>query len=54
MILFNYTQIFTSGTSRRKVIDLPDTDLLLIDEFITAEDLLLGKVINKAARQCFK
>jgi alkylated DNA repair dioxygenase AlkB len=38
MTLFNDTEIFTSGTSGRKIFDLPDADVLLIDNFFTKEE----------------
>ena len=38
MILFNDTEIFTSGTSGKKVFDLPDTELMLYDNFFTKEE----------------
>lgn len=38
MLLFNDTEIFTLGTSGKKVFDLPDADLMLIDSFFTKEE----------------
>lgn len=38
MILFNDTELFTSGSGGKKVFDLPDADLLLIDNFFTKEE----------------
>ena len=38
MTLFDDTEIFTAGTRGRKVFDLPDADLLLIDSFFTKEE----------------
>ncbi len=38
MILFNDTEMFASGTRGRKVYDLPDCDLLLIDNFFVKEE----------------
>jgi alkylated DNA repair dioxygenase AlkB len=38
MILFNDTEIFTSGSSGKKVFDLPDTELMLYDNFFTKEE----------------
>jgi alkylated DNA repair dioxygenase AlkB len=38
MILFNDTEIFTSGSGGKKVFDLPDADLLLIDNFFNKEE----------------
>lgn len=38
MMLFEDTEIFTSGTRGKKVFDLPDTELMLIDNFFTKEE----------------
>lgn len=38
MILFDDTELFSSGTRGRKVYDLPDCDLLLIDNFFVKEE----------------
>lgn len=38
MILFNDTELFTSGQGGRKEFDMPDTDLLLIDGFFSKEE----------------
>jgi alkylated DNA repair dioxygenase AlkB len=38
MMLFNDTDIFTSGTSGKKIFDLPDTDLMLYDNFFSKEE----------------
>jgi len=38
MKLFEDTELFTSGAGGRKVFDLPDTDLMLMDNFITKEE----------------
>ena len=38
MILFNDTEIFTSGSGGKKVFDLPDTELMLHDNFFTKEE----------------
>ncbi len=38
MILFDDTELFSSGTRGRKVYDLPDCDLLLIDNFFIKEE----------------
>ena len=38
MILFNDTEMFTSGTRGKKVFDLPDCNLLLIDNFFSKEE----------------
>jgi alkylated DNA repair dioxygenase AlkB len=38
MILFNDTEIFTSGSGGKKVFDLPDTELMLYDNFFTKEE----------------
>ena len=37
-MLFEDTEIFTSGKRGKKIFDLPDTDLMLIDNFITKEE----------------
>ncbi|NDP26735.1 MAG: alpha-ketoglutarate-dependent dioxygenase AlkB [Flavobacterium sp.] len=37
MILFNDTEIFTSGSGEKKVFDLPDTELMLYDNFFSKE-----------------
>lgn len=49
MILFNDIEMFSSGTRGRKVYDLPDCDLLLIDDFIAKEeaDLYYSKLLNQ-------
>jgi len=38
MTLFQDTEIFTSGRGGKKIFDLPDTDLMLIDNFFTKEE----------------
>ncbi|HSD05710.1 alpha-ketoglutarate-dependent dioxygenase AlkB family protein [Flavobacterium sp.] len=38
MILFNDTEMFSSGTAGRKVFEVPDADLLLIDSFFNKEE----------------
>ncbi len=38
MTLFNDTELFTSGTSAKKIFDLPDAELLLYDNFFTKEE----------------
>jgi len=38
MILFNDTEMFSSGTAGKKVFDVPDADLMLIDRFFTKEE----------------
>ncbi|PKB17604.1 hypothetical protein [Flavobacterium sp. 5] len=38
MILFNDTEMFTSGKSGKKIFDVPDADLMLIDGFFTKEE----------------
>jgi alkylated DNA repair dioxygenase AlkB len=38
MILFNDTEIFSSGNRGRREFDVPDADLLLIDNFFTKEE----------------
>jgi len=37
MILFDDTELFTSGNRGKKIFDLPDCDLVLIDQFIDKE-----------------
>lgn len=38
MILFNDTEMFSSGTAGKKIFDVPDADLMLIDNFFTKEE----------------
>lgn len=38
MILFNDTELFTSGLRGKKIFDLPDCDLMLIDTFFTKKE----------------
>nr|WP_315197512.1 alpha-ketoglutarate-dependent dioxygenase AlkB [uncultured Flavobacterium sp.] len=38
MILFNDTEMFSSGTAGKKIFDVPDADLMLIDCFFTKEE----------------
>jgi alkylated DNA repair dioxygenase AlkB len=38
MTLFNDTELFTSGSGGKKVFDLPDTELMLYDNFFTKEE----------------
>lgn len=38
MLLFEDTELFTPGTGGKKVFDLPDADLMLIDHFFTKEE----------------
>lgn len=38
MTLFNDTEIFTSGNGGKKLFDLPDTELMLYDNFFTKEE----------------
>ena len=38
MTLFDETEIFSSGTGGKKVFDLPDADVMLIDGFFTKEE----------------
>ncbi|AYN04333.1 MULTISPECIES: alpha-ketoglutarate-dependent dioxygenase AlkB [unclassified Flavobacterium] len=38
MLLFNDTEIFTSGNREKKVFDLPDTELILSDSLFTKEE----------------
>lgn len=37
-MLFNDTEIFRCGTGGKKVFDVPDADLMLIDNFFTKEE----------------
>lgn len=37
MTLFDDTEIFTSGTAGKKIFDVPDADLMLIDSFFSKE-----------------
>nr|WP_294935525.1 alpha-ketoglutarate-dependent dioxygenase AlkB [uncultured Flavobacterium sp.] len=38
MTLFNDTELFTSGKAGRKIFDLPDTELILYDNFFSKEE----------------
>lgn len=38
MILFDDTEMFTSGTSGKKIFDVPDAELMLIDSFFSKEE----------------
>ena len=38
MTLFDDTEIFTSGTNGKKFFDVPDADLVLIDNFFSKEE----------------
>jgi alkylated DNA repair dioxygenase AlkB len=38
MILFDDTEMFTSGTAGKKIFDAPDADLMLIDSFFSKEE----------------
>jgi alkylated DNA repair dioxygenase AlkB len=38
MTLFDETEIFSTGTAGRKIFDLPDADIILIDGFFTKEE----------------
>lgn len=38
MLLFEDTELFTSGKGGKKIFDLPDTELMLIDNFIPNEE----------------
>lgn len=38
MILFEDTELFSSGTGGKKIFDVPDADLLLIDNFFAKEE----------------
>ena len=38
MTLFNDTELFNSGLAGKKVFDLPDTELILIDNFFSKEE----------------
>ena|SRR6218665_2070730 len=49
MLLFNDTELFTTGTRGKKTYDLPDCDLMLIDDFIPKEasDLYYAILLNQ-------
>ncbi|OUL60700.1 alpha-ketoglutarate-dependent dioxygenase AlkB [Flavobacterium sp. AJR] len=51
MLLFNDTEIFTSGNREKKVFDLPDTELILCDTLFTKEeaDLYYNVLLNTTA-----
>lgn len=51
MILFDDTEMFSSGTRGKKTYDLPDCDLLLIDNFIVKEaaDLYYTTLLNETS-----
>lgn len=38
MILFNDTEMFSLGTAGKKIFEVPDADLMLIDSFFTKEE----------------
>ena len=38
MILFNDTEMFSSGTAGKKIFEVPDADLMLIDSFFGKEE----------------
>lgn len=38
MLLFNDTEIFTSGNREKKIFDLPDTELILSDSLFTKDE----------------
>ena len=38
MTLFNDTEIFTSGSAGKKIFNLPDANLMMIDNFFTKEE----------------
>lgn len=38
MLLFEDTELFASGKGGKKIFDLPDTDLMLVDDFIEKEE----------------
>ncbi|MWB93065.1 alpha-ketoglutarate-dependent dioxygenase AlkB [Flavobacterium sp. GA093] len=38
MTLFNDTELFTTGLQSKKIFDLPDTELILIDNFFTKQE----------------
>jgi alkylated DNA repair dioxygenase AlkB len=38
MTLFNDTEIFTSGTSGKKIFDLPDAEIMLYDNFFSKDE----------------
>lgn len=51
MILFKDTEMFSSGMAGKKIFDIPDADLMLIDSFFTKEesdnyyDILLNNTV---------
>lgn len=49
MTLFNDTELFASGLAGKKVFDLPDCELILIDNFFTKEesDLYYEKLLHQ-------
>ena len=38
MTLFNDTELFTTGSQSKKIFDLPDTELILIDNFFSKQE----------------
>lgn len=53
MRLFNDTELFSTGTGGKKVFDVPDADLLLIDNFFTKQesDYYYDKLLNETQWQ---
>jgi alkylated DNA repair dioxygenase AlkB len=51
MILFDDTEMFSSGTRGKKIYELPDCDLLLIDNFFVKEeaDHYYTKLLNETS-----
>lgn len=51
MLLFNDTEIFTSGNREKKIFDLPDTELILSDFLFTKEeaDHYYNELLNNTA-----
>ena len=49
MTLFNDTELFTTGLEGKKVFDIPDSELILIDNFFTKEesDRLYEKLLHQ-------
>ena len=49
MRLFNDTELFSTGTGGKKVFDVPDADLLLIDNFFSKQesDYYYDKLLNE-------
>ena len=49
MTLFNDTELFTAGLAGKKVFDIPDSELILIDNFFTKEesDRFYERILHK-------